>query len=325
VDIGVHESGDGSGGRDDVSELGGVELHHRFIPCGEVTLHVVTAGSGPPVLLLHGFPEHWWSWRHQIPVLARAGYSVWIPDLRGYNRSSRPRDIHAYDVRCLVDDVLALIRATGAARAHVVGHDWGGIVAWTLAGYHPEAVDRLIILNAPHLDVYARKVWRTSQAFRSAYVPFFALPVLPIATLRAGHFAVLRSMVRRIAVRKSAIGDDDLGRYIDALSRPGALRAALAYYRANIRREPMTWARAARIRADTLVIWALSDPCLSPVLLDGIESVAPSATIHRVRDCGHWVQAEAATEVNRVMLDFLDSSRAFPALAPAQPRASIGS
>jgi epoxide hydrolase 4 len=286
-----------------------VNLLHRHVACGDVTLHVVTAGSGPPIVLLHGFPEHWWSWRHQIQVLARAGYSVWAPDLRGYNQSDRPAAINAYDLRHLVADIVALIRAIGAPHAHVVGHDWGGIIAWSLAGHYPGVVDRLVILNAPHLEIYAHKVWRPNQAFRSAYVPFFALPWLPIRTLSARRFFVLRSMIRRLEVRTGAIGEEDLNRYVDALSQPGALRAALAYYRANVRREPMAWGRAARIRGETLVIWAMNDPSLSPVLLDGIESVAPKARIHRVPECGHWVQAEAATEVNRAILEFLDPRR----------------
>jgi pimeloyl-ACP methyl ester carboxylesterase len=220
----------------DVSHLGDLELRSQYVPSADVTLHVVTAGTGPPVVLLHGFPEHWWSWRNQIAALARAGYSVWVPDLRGYNRSTRPAAIAAYDLRRLVADVAAVVRATGAARAHVAGHDWGGIIAWSLAGHYPNLVDRLMILNAPHPDVYARRAWRTTQAIRSAYVPFFALPWLPDHTLRAGRFFVLRSMIRRLAVRQAAISEADMDRYLAALSEPGALRAALAYYRANFRR-----------------------------------------------------------------------------------------
>jgi pimeloyl-ACP methyl ester carboxylesterase len=289
---------------DDVAELDGIELRHQHVSGAGVSLHVVTAGAGPPVVLLHGFPEHWWSWRHQMPALVRAGYSVWVPDLRGYNLSDRPAAVAAYDLRHLVEDVVALVHATGAARAHLVGHDWGGIIAWTVAGRHPELVDRLLILNAPHLDVYARTVWRSSQALRSAYVPFFALPWLPEQVLSAKRFLLLRTMMRRLAVRAHAFSEADLDCYADALSQPGALRAALAYYRANIRREPMTWGRA-RVEAETLVIWGLDDPGLSPVLLDGLASAAPNSRVHRVPGCGHWVQSEAASEVNGLMLDFL--------------------
>jgi pimeloyl-ACP methyl ester carboxylesterase len=311
---------------DDPTELGGVKLEHRHVLNGDVRLHVVTAGVGPPIVLLHGFPEHWWSWRHQIPALVRAGFSVWVPDLRGYHRSDRPHPVHAYELRHLVDDVVALVRATGAARAHIAGHDWGGIIAWTLAGHRPEVVDRLVILNAPHLDIYVRTVWRTTQAMRSAYVPFFALPWLPEQALSAGRFFLLRTMMRRLAVRKDALGEDDVERYVDALSRPGALRAALAYYRVNVRRGPMTWARASRVVADTLVIWGLDDPALSPVLLDGLDAVAPNSRIHRVPACGHWVQAEAAAEVNGAMVTFLGATTdTVPASTAAGERAAARS
>jgi epoxide hydrolase 4 len=291
-----------------LASLDGVPLRRERVVNDGVALHVTVAGDGHPVILLHGFPEHWWSWRFQVPVLARAGYSVWAPDLRGYNQSDRPPSIDAYNLRHLVMDVAALVRATGAPRAHVVGHDWGGIVAWTFAGYYPELIDRLVILNAPHLDIYARKVWRSTQLLRSAYVPFFATTPVAEWVLSARDFMLLRRAIRSLAVRHRAIGERDIDCYVDALRRPGALRAALAYYRANAGRDAMAWARAALIPAETLVIWAMNDPALSSVLLDGIENVAPRARIHPIRNCGHWVQAEAADEVNDVLLRFLHTT-----------------
>src|SRR5207244_2516240 len=129
--------------------------------------------------LLHGFPENWRCWRHQFEPLAQAGLSVLAPDLRGYNLSDRPSPRAAYDLRRLVADVAALVRATGHTRAHIVGHDWGGVIAWAFAGAHPELLDRLVILNAPHMDIYLRKVWRPPQVFRSWYVLFFQIPRLP--------------------------------------------------------------------------------------------------------------------------------------------------
>jgi epoxide hydrolase 4 len=282
-----------------------VPLRRQRVVTDGIALHVTIAGEGPPIVLLHGFPENWWSWRFQIAVLARAGYTVWAPDLRGYNQSDRPEPIGAYDIRHLVSDAAALVRATGSVRAHVMGHDWGGIVAWTLAGYHPELIDRLVILNAPHMAIYARKVWRSTQLLRSAYVPFFATPALPERVLRARDFMLLRRSVRALAVRAQAIGEPDIDCYVDALRQPGALRAALAYYRANMRGDAMRRAGAARIPAETLVIWAMNDPALSPALLEGIHDVAPRARVHRIENCGHWVQAEAASEVNGVVLRFL--------------------
>lgn len=142
-------------------------IRHERVDADGVSLHVARAGDGPPVLLLHGFPENWHAWRHQIAPLADAGFSVWAPDLRGYGRSDRPGVQSAYRLDRLVADVAALVRATGHHRAHVVGHDWGGIVAWRFAAEHAASVDRLVVMNAPHMALYARQMWRSSQLLRS--------------------------------------------------------------------------------------------------------------------------------------------------------------
>src|SRR5688572_16519697 len=136
---------------------------HRFIQGDRVRLHIACAGEGPAVILLHGFPEQWHTWRHQIPALAAAGFSVYAPDLRGYNESERPTHAGAYHIAHLVADVAAVVRATGHDRAHIVGHDWGGILAWAFAGAHPELVDRLVILNAPHMALFHRRMRRPSR------------------------------------------------------------------------------------------------------------------------------------------------------------------
>ena len=163
--------------------------HERVTAGGGVTLHVVRAGAeGPAVVLLHGFPEFWYSWRHQIDPLVDAGFSVVAPDLRGYNLSDRPREVGAYRLDHLVEDVAAVMRATGRARAHVVGHDWGGVIAWALAGAHPELVDKLVIMNAPHARSYVETVRRSlRQMLRSWYVLFFQLPLLPERALAAAR------------------------------------------------------------------------------------------------------------------------------------------
>ena len=195
-----------------------------------MSLHVVRAGDGPAVVLLHGFPEFWYSWRHQIGALVDAGFSVAAPDLRGYNLSDRPTDVSAYDLRLLVDDAAAVIRATGHARAHIVGHDWGGIIAWTLAGAHPELVDKLVIVNAPHMRLYLDAVRRSPlQALRSWYVLFFRLPALPEGALAARDYAVIRRMFRTGPTRRGAFSDADIDRYVEAIRRPGALAAGLNY------------------------------------------------------------------------------------------------
>ena len=153
------------------------------------------------MILLHGFPENWRSWRKQIAPLVRAGFSVWMPDMRGYGWSDRPHAREAYHLHHLVADVVALVRATGHRHAHIGGHDWGGIVAWTFAGRHPELVDRLVICNAPHLRLYLQKLRRPPQLFRSWYVLFFQLPRLPEFVLSFRDFRVVRHMFARMPAR----------------------------------------------------------------------------------------------------------------------------
>jgi epoxide hydrolase 4 len=280
-------------------------IRHERVQAGGVGLHVAIAGEGPPIVLLHGFPENWTSWRHQFPALVEAGFSVWAPDLRGYNLSDRPPAREAYRLRHLIDDVAAVVRATGAPRAHIGGHDWGGVIAWTFAGHQPALVDKLVIFNAPHLQNYLREVRRPPQMLRSWYVLFFQLPRLPELALSARHFSAVRDMFTRRPLRRGAFLDGEIDHYIQALSLPGALTAALNYYRANFHSDSIALARSARIPAETLVIWGDHDPALVTGLLDDLDRVAPRIQIHRIAESGHWVQNEAPDEVNRVLVDFL--------------------
>ena len=236
-------------------------IEHRRVRGAGVDLHVATLGTRTPVILLHGFPENWRSWRHQMPALAAAGFAAWAPDLRGYNLSGRPPRRAEYHLRLLVDDVAALVRATGHERAHVVGHDWGGIVAWSFAGAYPELLHKLAVVNAPHLRVFARKVRRPPQLFRSWYIALFQLPGLAERLLAARDFAALRHMFGRMPAARGAFPPDEIERYVEAMRPPGALTAALNYYRA-LAREPDGATQAVRARsvAETLVIWGERDP-----------------------------------------------------------------
>jgi pimeloyl-ACP methyl ester carboxylesterase len=287
---------------------GAVDLRDdRVESAGGVTLHVTRAGPPhrPAVVLLHGFPEDARTWRRQIPPLVRAGFQVLAPDLRGYHRSDRPRERAAYHLRHLVADVAAVVRASGQARAHVVGHDWGGIIAWTFAGQYPALLDRLVILNAPHMAVYTEKVWRTSQLLRSWYVGFFQLPWLPERAVAAWNYRALRRALERTPARPGAYSPEEIEAYVAAMSQPGALKAAIDYYRENMRSDALELARSARTSAPTLVVWGERDPALSVQLLDGLERFAPNLRLHRIADAGHWVHREATDEVNRELLSFL--------------------
>ena len=267
-------------------------------------LHVVRAGVGPPVILLHGFPEFSYSWRHQIAPLAAAGFSVLAPDMRGFNLSDKPRGADAYQIDRLVDDVAALVAASGHPRAHIVGHDWGGLVAWFFAARRPELVSTLSIINAPHPTIYGRVLWRSRQWMKSAYVPVFMTPWLAAPLLSAAGYFLLKQMFLRGAARKGVFSSDDLSRYVEAAARPGALTAGLNYYRANAR---LGFAAATipRITAPTLVIWGERDPALGIELLSGLDEMVDDLRIERLPGVGHWVQSEAPERVTSLLLSHL--------------------
>jgi pimeloyl-ACP methyl ester carboxylesterase len=290
----------------------GIGLRHRFVEANGVRFHVVEAGDEgaddgegrPLVLLLHGFPEFWYGWRRQIPALAR-DFRVVAPDLRGYNLSAKPAS--GYDYETLASDVPALIRALGAERAHVVGHDWGGMVAWLAAIFHPEVVDRLAILNAPHPAAYLRELGRNPiQMLRSWYVAAFQARGLAEWMLTYGHGRGVADMLRRSALDPGVFSDADLAAYRRAVTRPGAASAMLAYYRAlwSTDRAALQ-ARLRPVTAPTLLIWGMQDVALVPELTEDLDDQVPDLRVERVPDASHWVQHERPELVNQLLLAHL--------------------
>jgi pimeloyl-ACP methyl ester carboxylesterase len=283
-------------------------LTSRDANVGEVRLRVVESGpaDGPLVVLLHGFPEFWYSWRHQIPALASAGFRVLAPDLRGYGESEKPAGVRAYALDRLVADVAGLIEEAGREKAHVVGHDWGAILAWMVANDRPDRVDKLAILNVPHPRVMARALRRDPrQRRKSWYVFFFQLPYLPEQFARRDHFRMLRVLLKRDPVRKDAFSDEDVDRYIAAFSRPGAATAAINWYRAALRYNSATRARIRPIEAPVLVIWGEQDRYLESALADPPPELVPDCRVVRLPDASHWVQCDAPERVNQELLGFL--------------------
>ncbi len=287
--------------------------HGEATPNG-VRLHYVEAGAGPggtapPVILLHGFPEFWYSWRHQLPALAAAGFRALAPDLRGYNLSGRPPGVRPYRIGALIGDVVGLIAHAGAARAVLVGHDWGGLIAWYAAMYLPDVVERLVVLNAPHPALFARELRNPGQLVRSSYQFFFQLPRLPEAALRARDYAVVRRTLRDDPVHPDAFTAGDIARYVEALDRPGALTATINYYRAAYRRDPRRALRELReirpVAVPTLLIWGERDRFLGPGLTRGLDRWAPDLRVERIPDASHWVQNDAPERVNAALLAFL--------------------
>jgi pimeloyl-ACP methyl ester carboxylesterase len=281
----------------------------RTVRLGDIDLHVVEAGSGSPVVLLHGFPEFWYSWRHQILALAGAGFRAVAPDLRGYNQSGKPPGVRFYRVWQLVDDVARLIQWLGDEPVCVVGHDWGGVIAWRLAATRPQLVKKLVILNAPHPARFARELKRNAlQWLRSSYALFFQLPWVPEAVLRLGDFALLERQWRRQPVRPRAFTDEDIAQYKRALNMPHGLTAPLNYYRAAVRWPGDLYDLPQSIAAPTLVLWGERDPFLSTRLLEGLSPWVPDLRVERFPNASHWLQNDAPVEVNRALIEFCGSA-----------------
>jgi len=293
--------------------VSGPAVAHRYADLAGVRLHYVEAGEGPLVVLLHGFPEFWFSWRFQIPALAVAGFRVVAPDMRGYNLSDKPEGVESYALERLARDVERLIPALGEERAVVVGHDWGGIVAWAVAILHPERVEKLGILNVPHPERLSRGLRTPRQLLKSSYAFFFQLPWLPERLIRAGDFAILRSVFRNDPVRTGTFGEEDIDRYVEALLRPGALTAAINYYRALARRAPAV-ARVLRrrVEAPVMVIWGQRDLFLVPELAAPDPAWVPDVRVERLPDASHWVQQDRPEKVNALLLDFLKDYQQAP-------------
>ena len=283
-----------------------MELEHSIIETNGVRLHVVQAGpkSGTPVVLLHGFPEFWYGWRKQIPALVEAGCRVIVPDQRGYNLSDKPQGVKAYRMDELVNDVIGLIDALGYEKVNLVGHDWGAAVAWVLANQYPERLHRLGILNAPHPAVLKRFLQRDfEQLRRSWYVFFFQLPWLPEAGIRADNW---RGAVRTLrgSGRIHTFTNEDIEKYKEAWSQPGAMTAMINWYRAALRYQ-LPIPADARIRVRTLMMWGTKDFALSRRMARPSMDYCDEGNLIFFPEATHWVQLDEAESVNHYMVDFL--------------------
>jgi epoxide hydrolase 4 len=280
--------------------------NHREATVNGVRLHYVEAGAGPLVVLLHGFPEFWYSWRYQIPVLAAAGFHVIASDMRGYNVSDKPAGVQNYRYEMLTDDVVGLIHHLGAQRATLVGHDWGGAIAFTVPMRYPEVVEKLVVLNGPPPGALFREIKTLTQLRRSWYMFFFQLPWLPEAFLRTRGYALLERILRRDPVHTGAFTEADIERYKEALAQPGVLTASINYYRALFRRNPLrTWRAIRRIDVPTLLIWGEQDRYLGLRFTEGLERWVPNIRIERLPEASHWVQSDAPERVNQLLIGFL--------------------
>lgn len=283
-----------------------MELEHSHIETNGIKLHVVQAGpkSGTPVVLLHGFPEFWYGWRKQIPALVEAGCRVIVPDQRGYNLSDKPKGVKHYRVEELVKDILGLIDALEYEKVNLVGHDWGAVVAWTLAILHPERLHRLGILNVPHPAVMRRFLTRDlEQIRRSRHVFFFQLPWFPERAMSADNW---RGAVSALlgSGKIHTFTKEDITKYKEAWSQPGAMTAMVNWYRAVIRYMPKL-PKDPRVRVRTLMMWGMKDVALSHRMARPSMDYVDEGNLILFPETTHWVQHDEAEAVNHYLLDFI--------------------
>ncbi len=272
---------------------------------GALSLHVAEAGpaDGPAVILLHGFPEFWFCWRHQIDALARAGFHVIAPDQRGYNLSDKPRTIADYDLEPLASDIIGLASAFGLRDYSLVGHDWGAAVAWWVAQKNPAGLRRLVIMNAPHPALWRRAMDEDPvQRKLSRYVRLLGIPVLPELMIRAGRY---KGLADAITESSRPVSQSELAEFRKAWSQPGALTGMINWYRAILRRRFASPPPSKGIAMPTQIVWGAKDRYASLSLAEASQTLCADARLTVLDNATHWVQHDEAERVNAILLDFL--------------------
>lgn len=288
-------------------------IEHKYATVNGVKLHYATAGRGELMLFLHGFPEFWYAWKDQLTEFGRDHLTV-APDQRGYNLSEKPAALDAYQVANLVEDVRALAESLNGGKPFIlVGHDWGGAIAWVVAMRHPDLVKKLVIVNAPHPGVFTRLLASDSaQQKASQYMLFFRSPSAE-TVLSANNNAALVNIFAELKAAGKFTAEDERA-YLAAWSQPGALTGGLNYYRASrvgppSGSEPSTsiasGAESLAVKVPTLVIWGEKDTALLTSNLDGLEAFVPRLTIKRIPEGSHWVVHEQGRKVNQLIREFL--------------------
>jgi epoxide hydrolase 4 len=282
------------------TDWGGVETIR--VAANNIEFEVATLGSGDRLALcLHGFPEHAYSWHFQMPLLAKLGYRVWAPNLRGYGSTTSPGNVSAYKVTTLVADVLALITASGARETLLIAHDWGAVLAWRIAMDHPDQIVRLIIMNVPHPARFSAEFWRSGQFLRSWYMLFFQLPALPEWLLGRGGAKAVGDAFRLGVKHAECFTEADIEIFRRNALRPGGLTAMVNWYRALFRYGGVARRDYPMIETPTLLIWGDADSALGIRTALGTEAYVCNLTFRRLPGISHWVQQEAPEAVNDML------------------------
>lgn len=280
----------------------GSGITQRFVEANGLRFELAECGSGDRLaLMLHGFPELNYSWRHQMPMLAEKGWRVWAPNMRGYGATSRPEGVQAYRIDRLVEDVAALIDASGAKEVLLIAHDWGALVAWNFAIRKIRPLTRLVIMNVPHPKCAEREIRHWYQLRKSWYIFFFQLPFLPERFMIANGARAVKGAFYNSARDKSRFPRDVLQTYADAALRPGAMTAMLNYYRALLRNPDIGRIGDGRVEVPTLMVWGEEDLAIDIRCTDGTEQWVPKLELHRLPGVSHWVQQDAPEKLNAIL------------------------
>lgn len=289
-------------------------LEHRYAELDGVRLHYVTVGSGKLILFLHGFPEFWYAWKYQLREFGHDYHAV-APDMRGYNLSSKPAEVKQYRTKYLIEDVRALAEHLGHRRFVLVGHDWGGAVAWPFAMRYPDYLEKLVIINAPHPLIFARELRHNPRQRKASQYILVHRTAEAEEILTRDNYAVLVNALLKEGLKQGYFTEEDKQEYLKAWSQPGALTGMLNYYRAaqlgsftGDSDEPVAAGQASIITVPTLVIWGEKDIYLLPGNLEGLEQYVTDLTIKRVPDASHWIVHEKPELVNSYIREFIEAT-----------------
>jgi epoxide hydrolase 4 len=275
---------------------------HDCIHTNGINLHYVTQGEGPLMVCLHGFPDFWYSWRHQIPEFAN-DHKVVAPDLRGYNDSDKPASKEAYTMPEFIADIKGLIEGLGYQHCVLVGHDWGGMIAWNFAYTYPDMVKQLIVLNIPHMSKFSEGLMLPQQLLRSWYIFFFQLPFLPELLIQFDDFKAIETAFAALK-NSPKFTEEDLNFYKDAFAKRGVLTSAINYYR-NFFQSELLNRQWSILEVPTLMIWGEQDKALGKELSYGTEQYVKDFRIRYIPESSHWVQQQYPELVNQHIREFL--------------------